>query len=365
MPSCLRPRAIAVGSVRSRNRPHFAICAERDPDLLAVHDVVRLVVGEDRGGAQVREVGAGLRFGESLAPVLGRVEDAGQPARLLVLGAPRDDRRADLHDAVRVEDAGRAVLRHHLRVDDLLRGGRGAPAPLLGPEDRGPAALVELVLPRLALVHHAHDAARRVEVFVVGPLLDERRHLLVEERFELLFEGEIFGRPGEVHETDISVRFPVPSCPYGLHVLARPGARCATRCASFLVGRSAEGVRAADGRARRRRHHARGLAQDRRPRLDGPARARGSTAVSASASSTRSSCRRRWAARVFPGPFFSSAILATLAARALGLDDRLAALAAGTRARHGRARRSRLRRSARARARARRRAAAPATSSTA
>jgi alkylation response protein AidB-like acyl-CoA dehydrogenase len=33
---------------------------------------------------------------------------------------------------------------------------------------------------------------------------------------------------------------------------------------------------------------------------------------------------------VFPGPFFSSAILATLAACALGLDDQLAALAAGT-----------------------------------
>jgi alkylation response protein AidB-like acyl-CoA dehydrogenase len=33
---------------------------------------------------------------------------------------------------------------------------------------------------------------------------------------------------------------------------------------------------------------------------------------------------------IFPGPFFSSAIVATLAARALGLDDRLTALAAGT-----------------------------------
>src|SRR5436190_22313263 len=33
---------------------------------------------------------------------------------------------------------------------------------------------------------------------------------------------------------------------------------------------------------------------------------------------------------LFPGPFFSSAILATLAARALGLDDQLAALAEGT-----------------------------------
>ncbi len=33
---------------------------------------------------------------------------------------------------------------------------------------------------------------------------------------------------------------------------------------------------------------------------------------------------------VFPGPYFSSAIVATLAARALGLDDRLTALAAGS-----------------------------------
>src|SRR5215475_10436600 len=33
---------------------------------------------------------------------------------------------------------------------------------------------------------------------------------------------------------------------------------------------------------------------------------------------------------VFPGPYFSSAIAATLAARALGLEDQLAALAAGT-----------------------------------
>ncbi len=33
---------------------------------------------------------------------------------------------------------------------------------------------------------------------------------------------------------------------------------------------------------------------------------------------------------LFPGPFFSSSIVATLAARALGLNDRLAALAAGT-----------------------------------
>ena len=56
----------------------------------------------------------------------------------------------------------------------------------------------------------------------------------------------------------------------------------------------------------------------------------------------------------FPGPFFSSAIVATRAAAALGLDDLLEPLAAGTRARHGRAGRSRARRPGRAGARARR-----------
>ena len=86
---------------------------------------------------------------------------------------------------------------------------------------------------------------------------------------------------------------------YGLHVLARAG-RAARRGARVPRGRGAEGVRAAHGRARRRRRHARGVAQDRRPRLDGPARARSRPAGSGSGSSTRSSCRRRWAARCSP-----------------------------------------------------------------
>src|SRR5205085_9393185 len=131
-------------------------------------------------------------------------------------------------------------------------GGRGPAAPLLGPEDRGPPALVELVLPGLALVHHAHHAAGGVGVLVVGPLLDERRHLLVEERFELLFEGDVFGRPREVHtKPDTTVRSPVASRLHGLHVLARTGgaARRGARVPGFG---SADGLRAPHGRARRR-----------------------------------------------------------------------------------------------------------------
>ena len=68
---------------------------------------------------------------------------------------------------------------------------------------------------------------------------------------------------------------------------------------------------------------------------------------------------------VFPGPFFSSAIVATLAAAALGLDDQLDALAAGTERGTVALDEAGLRRSVRAGARARRPAAARATSSTA
>ena len=43
---------------------------------------------------------------------------------------------------------------------------------------------------------------------------------------------------------------------------------------SFLAAEAPKRIRAAHGRARRRRHHARAVAPDRRPRVDGSARAR-------------------------------------------------------------------------------------------
>ena len=104
----------------------------------------------DRRGAEVREVGAGLGLAEALAPVLVGREDPGQPRLLLLLGAPRDDHRADLPDAVRVVDARRAHPRHLLGVDDVLHRRGLAAAPVLRPVDRGPAALVEAALPVLA-----------------------------------------------------------------------------------------------------------------------------------------------------------------------------------------------------------------------
>ena len=70
-------------------------------------------------------------------------------------------------------------------------------------------------------------------------------------------------------EPDISVRFAVPSC-VRMDFTFSPDqdAVARSRCAASSTAEAPKDVRAAHGRARRRRHHARGVAQDRRPRLD-------------------------------------------------------------------------------------------------
>ncbi len=128
MPSCLRLSAMAVGIGAHEEQAPLGDVGGRDPDLLAVEHVV-VAVG-DRDGAQVGEVAAGLRLAEALAPVVVGVEDVGDPPLLLLVGAPADDHRADLPQAVGVVDAGRAVARHRLGVDDVLGDRRVAAAPL-------------------------------------------------------------------------------------------------------------------------------------------------------------------------------------------------------------------------------------------
>ena len=122
------------------------------------------------------------------------------------------------------------------------------------------------------------------------PQLDERRHLLVEERFQLVFERDILGRPGEVHESDDSVRFRWTS-PSRLDQEAfRDAVRAfhAAEAPKEYVRRMAE-------------HDDAGITPEVWRKIvdlgwTGLARAARRTAGSASASSTRSSCRRRWAA---------------------------------------------------------------------
>ncbi|MEZ5136577.1 MAG: hypothetical protein R2699_16395 [Acidimicrobiales bacterium] len=173
----------------------------RDPDLGSVEDVV-VAVG-DGEGAQVGEVRAGLGFGEALAPVVVGVEDVGDPPVALLVGAPADDHRTDLPQAVGVVDARRARPCHLLGVDHRL-GRRGvAPAPLGRPGDGRPATLVELALPGAPAFHlrqHARGAgAGRVVLAGVSPRLEERRQLGVEPGHQLVAERLVLRRVGEVH----------------------------------------------------------------------------------------------------------------------------------------------------------------------
>ncbi|GIU87553.1 MAG: hypothetical protein KatS3mg009_2068 [Acidimicrobiia bacterium] len=118
------------------------------PRLLPVDDPVVAVA--HGGGAQRREVGACVRLREPLAPDVVAAQHPRQERALLGLGAVRDDRRGDVGQADRVERAGRARPVHLLGVHDLLHHAGAAPAPLLGPGDRGVAGVGERAVPRRA-----------------------------------------------------------------------------------------------------------------------------------------------------------------------------------------------------------------------
>ncbi len=111
------------------------------PDLLAVdHVLVAVPLGSGQKGGQVR---AGLGLGEQLAPLLGAIEHAGQPALLLGLGAPGQDGRsgpADGDGVVGPLDTGPLQL----VVDDQLEVGVGAETPRLGPVGGDVAGLGQL-----------------------------------------------------------------------------------------------------------------------------------------------------------------------------------------------------------------------------
>src|SRR5690606_24929018 len=74
--------------------------------------------------------------------------------------------------------------------------------PLLGPGDGRPPALVELALPRPPALHRLHDPARAGRTRVVvgaGPLLEERRQVLVEPAQQLGPARLVLRRVGEIH----------------------------------------------------------------------------------------------------------------------------------------------------------------------
>ena len=182
----------------------------RDPDLLAVDHVV--VAVEDGHGAEVGQVVAGVGLGEPLAPVLVGVEDRGEPAVLLLLGAPLDEHRADLPDAVGVVHPRCPVLGHDLRVEEALDR-RGLPAaPLRRPVDGGPAALVQHALPGLAALLGRDAGVPLVFVLRLGQELLE---VLVEPAPQLVAEGLVLGGQGEVHGRECSERLRRSGCEPG------------------------------------------------------------------------------------------------------------------------------------------------------
>ena len=217
-----------------------------------------------------------------------------------------------------------------------------AAAPLLGPVDGGPAAFVELALPGLAPLHAPRSMpplpAPPLGVVVARP---SRRGTSAGSRrasAQLVAERLVLGRVGEVHRrerltssaSDDSVRrYRAPEPRMDFTFCADQDAlRDAVR--AFLAGPGADGVRAGDGRRRRAASPTTLWQPGRRPRLDRRCSCPRRTAGSASVSSTSSVVLEEMGRLPFPGPFFSSAVLATLAARRLGLDDLLASLAAGT-----------------------------------
>ena len=116
------------------------------PHLLAVEHPA--VVGALGARLDRREVGAGGRLGEELAPHLVAAQHRQQVALLLLLGAVGDDRRAEHADADDVEDPGHAGGGDLLVGDDLVQRPEALPAELGGPRRAVEAALGQPRLPR-------------------------------------------------------------------------------------------------------------------------------------------------------------------------------------------------------------------------
>ena len=173
----VRPLCLGTsGSVRASSRPNAACCA------FVVHTFWPESRQEPSSCCFARvwtpgEVGAGGRLGEELAPDLVGGQHRAEVALLLVLGAVRDQRRAEHAHADDVEDPGHAGAADLLVDDDLLERAEARAAVLGGPRHGGEPALGELALPaRAARRPSASSSPRRRARPLV--LLQPGAHLL-------------------------------------------------------------------------------------------------------------------------------------------------------------------------------------------
>ena len=151
----------------------------RRPDLLPVDD--EAVALEARRRADAGEIGAGTGLREPLAPDLVGREERLQVARLLRVGAARDDRRPGHPEPDHADVRRRLGARLLLEVDRLEPRREPAPAVLLRPRDPDPAAVVERAAPgaHLGAVEAGRAAAVALELLRQARL-EPRAHLLAE-----------------------------------------------------------------------------------------------------------------------------------------------------------------------------------------
>jgi hypothetical protein len=178
-------RVFVTGSVSSHQQDHpLRPHRDRGPDLLSVHHV--LVPVPDRLAAESGEVAAGIGLGVAGAPLVGPVEDVGDEALLLLVGAVLDQRRPDPGEA---HEAGterrRLAPRHLLLQDHLLGDAAPAAADLLRPGESHPALAADLLLPG----GHEGEVA-----LALGP------EVLVQEPEHLGAERLLFGGEAEIHQ---------------------------------------------------------------------------------------------------------------------------------------------------------------------
>ena len=146
MPACF----VTSGVGASQHEDHVGGVARRGPDLLAVDDP--LVAVELGLAAEVGQVAAGVGLGVALTPHVGAVEDAGDVVRLLLVGAPVQDRVADHADAEAVVPARRrhASLGELFVEHDVFEMGQSA-AAVFGRPVRGEQLVVSQGLAPLGL----------------------------------------------------------------------------------------------------------------------------------------------------------------------------------------------------------------------
>ena len=141
MPLCLG----ASGLVRTSSMHQSATWAIAGPDLLAIDD--ERVARQHGAGSERRQVAPRVGLGEALAPDMFAREDGGREPPFLILGAERDDRRADQSLADGAEPLGSVGARQLFVVDRLLDHRGAAASGLFGPGDTCPAPLEQRSLP--------------------------------------------------------------------------------------------------------------------------------------------------------------------------------------------------------------------------